>query len=70
MIELKNISKCYNEKNKNSFYALNDISFILKDGEVVSLLGHNGAGKTTRKFAKSFWMETILELYKINIICS
>ncbi len=54
MIEVKNISKCYNEKNKNSFYALNDISFILKDGEVVSLLGHNGAGKTTRKFAKSF----------------
>lgn len=47
MIEVKNISKCYNEKNKDLFYALNDISFTLKDGEVVSLLGHNGAGKTT-----------------------
>ncbi|MEA4813239.1 MAG: ABC transporter ATP-binding protein [Anaerolineaceae bacterium] len=31
----------------NHFWALNDVSFTVKKGEVFGLIGHNGAGKST-----------------------
>ena len=42
MIEVKNVTKKY-----GTFTAVNNISFTVKDGEVVGFLGPNGAGKTT-----------------------
>ncbi len=42
MIEVKNITKKY-----GSFVAVDNISFTIKDGEVVGFLGPNGAGKST-----------------------
>lgn len=42
MIESKNISRYYGD-----YLAVDQISFQIKRGEVVGLLGHNGAGKTT-----------------------
>ena len=42
MIEIKNLSKKYKEKE-----AVKDITFRINDGEIVALLGKNGAGKTT-----------------------
>lgn len=42
MIEVKNVTKKY-----GNFVAVDDISFTIKDGEVVGFLGPNGAGKTT-----------------------
>ena len=42
MIEVKNVTKKY-----GSFTAVDNISFDVKDGEVVGLLGKNGAGKST-----------------------
>lgn len=42
MIEVKNVSKKYGK-----FYAVRDINFSIKDGEIVGFLGRNGAGKTT-----------------------
>lgn len=42
MIKLKNITRKFDE-----FVAVNDISFEIQQGEIVGLLGHNGAGKTT-----------------------
>lgn len=42
MIEVKNLSKHYGAKK-----AVDDISFTVKDGEIVGFLGPNGAGKTT-----------------------
>ncbi len=41
-IEVKNISKKYKDK-----FAVKDITFSIKKGELFSLLGTNGAGKTT-----------------------
>lgn len=42
MIEIKNLVKNYGTK-----YALDDISFSVKKGEIVGFLGPNGAGKST-----------------------
>lgn len=44
MIELKNVSFQY---NTNEPFALNDVSFSVKDGQWLSILGHNGSGKST-----------------------
>ena len=42
MIEVKNLTKNYSDKA-----ALNNINFTIKPGQVVGLLGLNGAGKST-----------------------
>ena len=42
-LEIKNLKKAY----KPGVYAVNDISFTIKQGEFFGFLGPNGAGKTT-----------------------
>lgn len=42
MLSVKNISRSYGD-----FVAVDDVSFSIGSGEIVGLLGHNGAGKTT-----------------------
>ena len=44
MIKLENVSFKY---NINEPYALHDVSFTVNDNEWVSVLGHNGSGKST-----------------------
>lgn len=34
-------------KKFGSFYAVKDLTFSIKKDEILTLLGHNGAGKTT-----------------------
>lgn len=42
ILEVKNLTKTF-----GSFTAVNNISFSIKEGEIVGFLGQNGAGKTT-----------------------
>lgn len=44
LLKVSNLSKKYNINND---YAVKDISFHGNSGEIVGLLGHNGAGKST-----------------------
>jgi len=34
-------------KDFGEFRAVDDLSLSIKEGEIIALLGHNGAGKTT-----------------------
>ena len=42
MIKAEHLSRSYGD-----FVAVNDVSFEINQGEILGLLGHNGAGKTT-----------------------
>lgn len=42
MIKIEGLTRCY-----GSFTAVDNVSFNIGRGEIVGLLGHNGAGKTT-----------------------
>ena len=45
IIEVKNLSYRYDHKSKD--YILKDVSFHVKQGEWLSIVGHNGSGKST-----------------------
>ena len=42
MLKVINLTRSY-----GSFIAVDDVSFSIKKGQIIGLLGHNGAGKTT-----------------------
>ncbi len=47
MLELRNITKVFNAGTTNEKVALDDLSFTLNDGDFVTIIGGNGAGKST-----------------------
>lgn len=44
MLEFRNLSKSYTKDGKK---AVDNLSLIIKDGDICAFVGHNGAGKTT-----------------------
>ena len=47
MLEIKNIFKTFNPGTINEKIALNDLNLTLNDGDFVTVIGGNGAGKST-----------------------
>ena len=47
MLEIRNVSKTFNPGTINEKQALKNISLTLKDGDFVTVIGGNGAGKST-----------------------
>ncbi|EKC56492.1 ABC transporter, ATP-binding protein, partial [human gut metagenome] len=47
MLEVSHISKTFNAGTVNEKRALSDLSLRLADGEFATIVGSNGAGKST-----------------------
>ena len=47
MLEIKNVSKTFNPGTVNAKTALNGLNLTLRDGDFVTVIGGNGAGKST-----------------------
>ncbi len=47
MLEIKNVTKVFNPGTINEKLALDDFSLTLEDGDFVTVIGGNGAGKST-----------------------
>ena len=47
MLQIKNVSKTFNEGTVNEKRVFSDLSLTLKDGDFVTIIGGNGAGKST-----------------------
>ncbi|MDD6735247.1 MAG: ABC transporter ATP-binding protein [Clostridiales bacterium] len=51
MLELRNITKVFNKGTVDEKVALNNLSLTLNDGDFVTVIGGNGAGKSTMQNA-------------------
>lgn len=60
MLELQNINKTFNKGTPNAKQAINDLSLHLYPGDFVSIIGSNGAGKSTvfNAIGGSFWLDS------------
>lgn len=47
MLVLSNVRKTFNKGTVNEKKALNGIDLVLNDGDFVTVIGGNGAGKST-----------------------
>ena len=45
MLEIKSVYKTFNPGTVNQKVALNDLNLTLEDGDFVTVIGGNGAGK-------------------------
>ncbi|BBN82542.1 gliding motility-associated ABC transporter ATP-binding subunit GldA [Pseudoalteromonas sp. A25] len=61
MLNVSHLTRSY-----GSFKAVDDVSFTIKQGEIIGLLGHNGAGKTTIMKMISGYLESDTGCVSLN----
>ena len=61
MISVKNLSRHYGD-----FKAVDNVSFNIQRGEIIGLLGHNGAGKTTIMKMMTGFLEPTTGVIKVD----
>ena len=47
LLEAEHLTKIFTQRGKNPFKAVNDVSFTLKKGETLGIVGESGCGKST-----------------------
>ena len=47
MLKIENVTKIFNPGTVNEKMALNHLDLVVQDGDFITLLGSNGAGKST-----------------------
>lgn len=70
MLEMRHVTKIFNPGTVDEKIALNDLSFTLNDGDFVTVIGGNGAGKSTMQNAIcGTWQpdEGSIELDGVNV---
>ncbi len=60
MLEIKNAVKVFSKGTPNEHTALNNLNLTLKSGDYVTVVGSNGAGKSTmfNAICGSFWLDS------------
>ncbi|MBQ7688039.1 MAG: energy-coupling factor transporter ATPase [Clostridia bacterium] len=59
LLKFENVSYTYEEEEENNRLAVRNISFEIKKGEFIVVLGHNGSGKSTiAKLSNSIYLPT------------
>ena len=66
MLELKDVSVVFNEGTVNEKVALNNINLALDKGDFVTIIGSNGAGKST--FIKLLYREEKATSGKVEVV--
>jgi len=69
MIEVKHVHKTFSQGNTEQ-HVLNDLSFELKKGEVVTLLGESGCGKSTLLHIVGGFLQVLNTRLKIPCLSS
>lgn len=68
MLELKNVYKTFNANTINEKRALNGLNLKLEEGDFVTVIGGNGAGKSTMMNAISRTCLEYTEKYQITFL--
>ena len=69
MLKIDNISKTFNPGTVNEKAALTNLSLELKDGDFATIVGSNGAGKSTmfNAIAGTFIVDKAISIWTMRI---